>query len=368
MEKLKKRIIIIASISIIFSIIVLIGYFGSKNKPATKNLIEESRESDENTPLPIVGDNKQGSLTQGQSSSIFQNTEKNIYKPLFDQRFLYLNFDYPNLYLYDYSDEVIKVINLKDDVYKEIYRIGGLRNAFFSPDNSKIIIDNGQLSFLDLKTDKLFNLPSSVKNFVFTNKDLVVYFNNNKNFSYLAYFKDGEIIKIRNLGILEPEFIFTPDNKILIYQSKISAPVFSLNLDFPSPSLSVFLEEANNYSLLLEKQDKKLLFISNEEGSKIINVDNKETIFSFNWQTIKEKCSFDKVLVCAIPSNFDVNNWHLFGESYDEKIIIFDPQKKEVIKEINLNTKFDILNPFLFDSKLIFVNRIDSKIYSLKVD
>ncbi|GIW65119.1 MAG: hypothetical protein KatS3mg093_098 [Candidatus Parcubacteria bacterium] len=364
---INKKIITIIIIAIIFVFIVFVGYFASRNKNVSDNFIEKKKEEDKKALLPITNiEEKNANDQSNQSLSSTAGTSKNVPQQLLKENVFYLGIVYPELYVYDYDNEVIKVINLKEDTYKEIYRASNVQKAYLSPFGSKIIIDDGRFNLLDLATDKLFNLSSAVKNFVFTDKDLIVYVNNDEGSSYLGYFKDGEIKKIRNLGIMEPEFIFIPGGKILIYQHKNSAPVFLLDLT-SSKVLSIFLEPANNYSLLLNNFNKKLLFVSSAQGSKIINLDNKETLFSFDWQTVKEKCTFDRLLICAVSSNFDVDDWYLLGENYDNKIVIFDPEKKEIVKEISLASGFDVLAPTLFDSKIIFANRLNSKIYSLEI-
>ena len=80
---------------------------------------------------------------------------------------------------------------------------------------------------------------------------------------------------------------------------------------------------------------------------------------------IKEKCTFNDILICAIPynlENLDKDYWRLLKPSYDEKIIIYNPKNDE-IKEINLEDKFDIIKPHLTEKGIVFVNRNDNKIY-----
>lgn len=361
----KRKIIIIAGIPIIFLIIVLIGYFASRNKQQAEKFVEPVSQKPTNTPVPLT-EKTEGNKQSGTGTLSFTSPEgqKISYSPLFDQEMYYLDLDYPNLYTYDYTDAVVKVFNLEDETYKEIYKIIDFQKAIFSPDKSKMVVQAGSdLSLLDINTDKLFLLPSMVKKFVFADKDLIVYLSNNKDLSYLAYFREGKTNKIRDLGILDPELLFIGNNKILLYQKSNSYPVFLLDLKSPA-NINLFLEEDTNYSLLVNKK-QNLLFVSSENGSKVIDLKNKEVKFNFPWKTAKEKCSFDDFLVCAVNSNFNFNSWYTLGENYDEKIVIFDPEKNEVVKEINLGGKVDILTPKLIKDRVIFWNRLDSKIYSL---
>lgn len=360
-----RKIIIIIAIPIIFIIIILIGYFASRNKEQTEKIIEPISQKPINNPVPLTKKTNRGKQDEIDTSPISLPTNQKIsYSPLFDQEMYYLDLDYPNLYVYDYNDFVVKIFNLEDETYKELYKIFDFQRAVLSPDKSKIIVQAGSdLNLLDLNTDKLFLLPSMVRKFVFSDKDLIVYVNDNKEISYLAYFRNGKTVKIRDLGILDPEIIFISNNKILLYQKNSRYPVFLLDLKSPT-NLNLFLEADTNYSLLINK-NQNLLFVSSENNSKIIDLNNKQTKFNFPWKTAKEKCSFDKFLICAVNYNFNFNSWYILGENFDEKIIVFDPEKNEIIKEIDLGGKIDVLIPKLVKDKIIFWNRLDSKIYSL---
>lgn len=362
---MSKRKIIIAGIPIIFLVIVFIGYFASRNKQQAEKFVEPTSQKPTNTPIPLT-EKTEGNKLNGTGTLSFASPEgqKISYSPLFDQEMYYLDLDYPNLYVYDYNDAVVKVFNLEDETYKEIYKIIDFQKAFFSPDKSKMVVQAGSdFNFLDINTDKLYLLPSMVKKFVFTDKDLIVYFNNNKELSYLAYFRDGNISKIRDLGILDPELLFIGNNEILLYQKNNNYPVFLLDLKSPA-NLNLFLEADTNYSLLVNRKQNSL-FVSSENGSKVIDLKNKEVKFNFPWKTAKEKCSFDDLLICAVNTNFNFNSWYTLGVNYDEKIVIFDPEKNEIVKEVSLGGKVDVLTPKFVKDKIIFWNRLDSKIYSL---
>ncbi|MCS7200606.1 MAG: hypothetical protein NZ822_00390 [Patescibacteria group bacterium] len=366
----KKKIIIIGGIALllIFIIIVLIGYFGSRNNKSTP-FIERGSNEDKNIPTPILGedDKRQDQKTNGDSKLVDITQQKSIFQPVINEAVFYLDLDYPNLYVYDYDDAVIKVINLEDETYQELYKVIDFQKAFLSPDKSKMVIRVDRLNLINIKDDKLYTLPGTTKNFVFTDKDLIIHYNDDKSISYLAYFREGKITKIRNLGILNAELNFLPPDKILIYQKRGTSPVFILNIKSPS-FLSLFLEPAENYSLLVSQSNKDLIFVSNQNGSRIIDFKTRENRFNFDWRTVQEKCTFDRFLVCAVSNNFDFDNWYLMGENYDNKVVVFDPEKNEIVKEIEIEVKVDMIRPKLVNSKIIFWNRLDAGIYAMKID
>lgn len=366
-----KILILIAVIFILVSSVVFVGYLRKKSQPEGPKTAEVEKEGEiKPSPLPIK--ETQPPLPIISPTPIIQpettSTLPRFYKSLFNNPLLYLDLDYPLLYIYDPQEGIIKYLDLENEIYKEIYKIYDLKDVHISPDKLKIILEtNSGLFLLDLKSDTLKRLPILTKNFAFTSQDLIIYINNESNLSYLAYFRDGKIEKIRNLGILEPEIVSLKDS-LLLYEK--NSPVFLLNLKSPE-ILKIFLETKEEYSLLPNKS-QNLVFVSFKDKnwqSMVMDL-NKKIKISFSWGTAKEKCSFDDVLVCAIPYNlgdFSLEDWKLFKPNYDEKLIIYNPTNNQ-LKEINLEEKFDIVRPKLTPLGLIFWNRLDAKFYLIETE
>jgi hypothetical protein len=359
---MKKRIIILIIVLTVILGLVIVGYFRSKKqeKEKTPGAVEVPQKE---TPTPIpVTEEKQIQPTT--TVTITAPSETKPYQTLFEKSFLYIDLDYPLLYVYDPQSQVIKYLNLEDETYKEIVKVSDLRNAWLSEDKTKIIIftDKG-FTLIDLKTDSIYNLSPFVKNFVFT-PETWLYLNDGKRISYLAKFQNGKTTKIRDLGILNPEFVLVK-NGILIYEK--NSPLFFL--EFKNPSVLKIFFDGQFFDALTNK-NKDLIFLVLKENdvwqSKIIDLD-KKTKYSFSWATYKEKCSFDEVLVCTLPKNFDPQNWSMLSPSYDEKIIVYNPKNDE-IKEINLEEKFDFIKPKLTPLGIIAWDRLSAKFYLLKLD
>jgi hypothetical protein len=359
MKNKKLFIIIIIAIIIIISL-AIIGYLRSKKQEKLPGAIEVPREGIP-APIPITGE---GQIPTTSAPVPSPTTPTKPYQSLFNQSFIYLDLDYPLLYVYDIQNQVIKYLNLEDETYKEIVKVFGLKNAWLSEDKTKIIIltDKG-FSLTDLKTDSIYNLSPFVKNFVFT-PETWLYLNDGKRISYLAKFQNGKTTKIRDLGILNPEFTLLK-NGMLIYEK--NSPIFLS--EFKDPLILKIFSEGE-FSDALTNKNKDLIFLVFKENdrwqSKIIDL-NKKTKYSFSWATSKEKCSFDEVLVCALPANFDPESWSMLKPSYDTKIIIYNPKNDE-IKEINLEEKFDFVKPKLAPLGIITWDRLSRKFYLLKSD
>ena len=356
-------------IGLIILVIVIIGigfagYFKNKQKQErknvfTKNILQEKGQIIP-SPLPVVPIPQQGAKQPLTSET------QSPYSLLFKEEYLYIDLSYPLLYVYDLNSRVIKYFNLENQTFQEIYRSPLIEEVVLSSDKKNLVFKTRRgFNFLNLNNDSLYKLPQFTKNLIFTPKGLVIYINNNKNISYLAFYEDGRVKKIRNLGILNPR-LESLKNSLLIYEK--NSPVFLLDLTNPN-DFSVFLEAKPYYSLLTNK-DKTLIFVSFKDKnwqSQIITPNN-EVKFNFSWGTVREKCSFDEVLICAIPmnlENFSPDLWLLKEPTYDEKLIIYNP-KNNKIKEIKLEDKFDIVRPKLTPLGIIFWNRLDAKFYLIE--
>jgi len=360
---MKKRILILVIILIVILGLVIIGYFKSKKqekKPNEPGIIEVPQKETP-TPIPVLQEKQIQPTTTPPTTAA---SAAKPYQSLFKESFLYLDLDYPLLYVYDTQSQVIKYLNLEDETYKEIVKVSDLKNAWISEDKTKIIIFTTKgFALVDLKTDNIYNLSPFVQNFVFT-PETWFYLNDGKRISYLAKFQNGKITKIRNLGILNPEFAVLK-NGILIYEK--NSPLFLL--EFKNPSVLKIFFDGQFFDTLTNKNKDLIFFVFKENEvwqSKIIDL-NKKTKYSFSWATYKEKCSFDEVLVCALPKNFDAENWSMLSTNYDEKIIVYNPKNDE-IKEINLEEKFDFIKPKLTPLGIMAWDRLSMKFYLLKLD
>lgn len=360
---MNKRLVLGLLVLIIIVVIVFIGYLRNKQIREKETAFQEGGQL---TPSPIP--TPALPLSQSQElpfPGVQQPLSQTSYPFLFKEEFIYIDLFYPLLYVYDPNFGVIKYLDLENETYKEIYKAPLIEEAVISSDkNSLVFKTETEFNFLDLKKDVLYKLPIFTKNFVFTPQGLVIYINN-QDVSYLAFYQDGQTKKIKNLGILRPKFE-SLKNSLLIYED--NSPVFLLDLKNPN-NFSMFLEAKPNYSLLANKE-QNLIFVSFKDKfwqSQIINL-NKNVKFAFPWGTIKEKCSFDDVLVCAVPSsldNFSPSLWLKKEPNYDEKLVIYNP-KDGKLKEVKLETPLDIVKPKLTPLGIVLWNRLDARFYLIK--
>lgn len=321
-----------------------------------------------------------------QSTSVKESTKKEpLVRLLINAPFGFAEIDYPNLYGYDYTNKSVKIFNLKDKTYKDLYSNSSIDFVALSPLKRFLVFRERDSNFpvfylLDLKKDKIYPLDIFIKKIIWEkNDELVYYFSNNSMVNYIGKIQFDisglKNIKIIDTGALNPEFKFF-SNKILLASEK-NSPLFLI--DSKTTERKILLSEKKYVSFL---SNEKLIFASYVDQnwkSAIINASG-QIIKSFNWGTFKEKCLFSStsqkteknILVCGVPKIQSAvglpDNWFDLRQNFEDKIIIIDTNKINEIKEIDIGDNFDVLSPQLTPVGIIFTNRIDSKVYLVPIE
>lgn len=278
--------------------------------------------------------------------------------------------DYPILKTLFIQEGVIREINLESNSYLEIFRNPSLTEIHFSPQGTKAIIrfrNNPEYFFLDPENDLLLSLPASVNNFVFLDdNNVLLYQNNNSAISSLILWNINNMITLKDLGVLNPEFTRLSKYQVLIYEKPISGlktPVFLYDIRNPKIIKQV-LPPKYNYSIIASKNGD-YIFVNYQEGDKLLSDlynSNFLKVASFSWGTIKEKCTFDDILVCAVPkNNISMQSWYQLESVSEDKIITFNPKTKELREIFDLN--LDALQPYLTKMELFFIYRLNHKLF-----
>ena len=339
---------------------------------------EEVEESLKEFPIEVpIEENKSYETKEDNTSSIYEATsseekiiENNVKTPklLYEKILLYPEIDYPFIYAYDPESKTIKELNLEDKTYKELYKEKDIQFLSFSEDKSKILFKKlSDFYLLDIPKDKLEKLPKTVKRAFWYKNDLYTYILTPET-SYVALFKN-DLEKFIDVYILNPDFEVL-ENGILVYENLRYTYSSPLILITKNKEKKVLLDNAFNLSLISNKRD--LVFASLFEKnwkSYLIDI-NGNKLKEFNFGTLKEKCTFDNLLICGVPKNqagSDPIKWYYYKENFEDRIIIFDYKKNE-LKYFDLNGKFDILKPKLTPLGIVFLNRFDNKLYVIPIE
>lgn len=296
--------------------------------------------------------------------------EENVKKPilLFEKILLYPIIEYPYLYGYDPESKTIKEINLVDKTYKELYKGEGIKTLSFSDDKNGILFKkDNSFYYLDILNDKLERLPSTIKTAFWYKNNLYGYILT-ENSSYLANLKKN-FEKIDDLYILNPKFE-SLKNGFLVYEDLRYSYNSPLILIENNKSKKILFENATNLSVITNKDDLIFISLSEKEWKSYLLDKNGVKLKEFNFGTLKEKCTFEKILICGVPKNqniTDPTNWYYYRENFSDRLVIFDPQNN-TLKYFDLDKNYDILNPTLTPLGVIFLNRFDSKLYQVAVE
>ena len=358
----------------LFLIILISGaiFLYKELKPKKPESIKESLE--ENIPEEQISTQTEGELTpiseEESTTSEITSLQNNIKTPklLYEKILLYPEIDYPFIYAYDPESKTIKEINIEDKTYKEFYKSGDIQFLSFSEDKTKILFKKSQDYYLlDTINDKLEKLPKSTKKAFWNKNDLYLYILTPEA-SYISLYRKG-IEKFVDLYILNPDFDIL-DNGILVYENlryNYSTPLILID---KTKTKKLLLENSLNLSIISNKKD--LIFASLFEKawkSYLINR-NGNKLKEFNFGTLKEKCTFENILICGVPKNQTISDpakWYYFKENFEDRIVIFDPKKNE-LKYFDLNGKYDVLKPKLTSLGIIFLNRFDNKLYVIPIE
>lgn len=323
--------LLIIVLSLIFLILVFIGYF--KNKQ-----IKETHVSSVSVNIAL---NPNSNLVSSEEK------EKNLVKPILPGRYLYINLVYPKLYAYNLDQNLVQIINLETKERIPLYRVSGLTQAQLSDDQKKLLFYRAKTSswyLLDLEKDQLIKFPSLVKKAILTPEGVLLFLQDKKSRLEMFDYENKRRTKIKDLDFKDPNLVFFNQVWIFIYESQKSSKVFLLDLAEPK-NLKVFLNKEDKYSILTNRD---LIFVSNSDKSQMINFE-REVIKTFNWKANPENCSFKDLLICGLGS----------------KIFVYDPQSQKE-KEIDLKNNFNVNFPFLTPIGLILLNGLDSQFYIIK--
>lgn len=356
MIKAVRKVFIILILIILFSFVFFI-YRELKPKAPEEIRLDEVIEEDREKVDEITSSNE-----------LIQQT--NTKKPtlLFEKILLYPEIDYPFIYAYDPESRTIKEINLEDKTYKEFYKKENIKNISFSNDKTKVVFKLGDVYYLlDILKDKIEKLPRNVKK-IFWNEGILYAYILTNDSSYLAILRKT-LEPFIDLYILNPEFDVIEEG-ILVFENLKYTYSSPLILITNKKEKKILLENGYNLSVISNKRN--LIFISlleKEWKSYLLDSDGNK-LKEFNFGTLKEKCTFEKLLVCGVPldqSISDLPKWYYYKIDFTDRLVIFDPSKNE-LRYFDLDGKYDILKPSITPLGVIFLNRFDNKLYVVPIE
>ncbi|MCS7183859.1 MAG: hypothetical protein NZ866_00745 [Patescibacteria group bacterium] len=365
--KIIKKIFIILGAIVLISLIFLFSREYFVKKPEKTIPLER-----EETEIIQEEKNEQLSLQEQEEKTTLSETSTEVIskKPilLFDFPLLFPFINYPNVYAYDPQSKTIRAYNLEEKTYEELYQEENVSYALFSENENLFFVKlKNRFYLIDKLKDKKYSLPYFTQR-VFFNKNIpYVFISSLSGNNYLAKFEEKEE-KIIDVYILNPDIDFLEDGFLIAENLKFtfSSPLYFKN----SKEIKVLVPPKSFLTFLSNKKD--LIYVSYLDNTwKSFLIDkNGNYEKEFNFGTLKEKCTFNELLICGISRNQDysqIENWYYLKNSFFDDLIIYNPLNNN-FQVIKLDGDFDILQPQLTPLGIIFFNRLDAKLYLLTKD
>lgn len=292
------------------------------------------------------------------------SSKENIVSPIkyFDFPLAFIKVDYPYLYAYDLTSKTIREYNLDSKTYKELYKAPNINFISYSKDfNSFLIKEKGGYYYLDLLKDKKIKLPLEITEVLWKDFDPYFIVNGINSYSYIATIKNNEINKIFDLFLLNADFDYIDDG-FIVYDKNRFSPIIKIK---NNGEKEFIYEKVNNISLITNKKDLVFVSVLDKTWSSFIIDKNGKELVKFNFGTLKEKCWFGNILICAVPLDQKIESyseWYNLKINFTDRLIFYNPYSGQ-ITNLNIAGNFDILNPQLTEKGLFFINRYDSLLY-----
>ena len=214
-------------------------------------------------------------------------------------------------------------------------------SAAFSPDSQKIAYINGAgLQILDLQTKKI-----------------------------------TEVQKMSQVGF---KLAWIRDNQLLFYESPSADTSTSMYLfDLSSKTIKLIVDGENGVDIKWSKNGNLGIKLSSfQRIPKLSLVDElANTIVNMTFKTVPEKCVFDsQKIYCGIPQNIRQgivlpDNFYKKADYFIDDIYMLDLPTGKITKLFDGNeVALDAVDLKIKDNALLFINRYDQKVYSLRLD
>ncbi|GIW65800.1 MAG: hypothetical protein KatS3mg094_319 [Candidatus Parcubacteria bacterium] len=356
---------------IAFVILIYKEYFIKKPEKTIfleepESTIKEEESIKESRDLPSLTSTLENIIS---TTSLTETTKKPIL--LFDFPLISPNINYPEVYAYDPQSKTVRTYNIEDKSYKELYKDENIIYALFpSNNNDRFFIKSKNVFYLiDRLKDKKYSLNYLTQKVFFYQNTPYLFISGLTTNGYLAKFQDNET-RFMDIFILNPDIDFLT-NGILIAENLKYSPASPLYLKKMNKSIELIFPPKRYLSFITNKND--LVFASFIENSwKSLLIDGRNNVISkeFTFGTIKEKCTFEELLICGVPKDQGFNkieNWYYLKSSFNDNLIIYDPQK-DFFQVVKIDGDFDIIQPKLTPLGIIFYNRNDAKLYFINKD
>ncbi|MBI4992413.1 MAG: hypothetical protein HZB99_04315 [Candidatus Harrisonbacteria bacterium] len=364
---MKKYLKILAVLIIIAAVVWLIYSFFYKT-PAVQKLVSGIFPSGKPVPERTVPEGQSAkpkfySITQAPIFDYWINSQNNaVY---------YLNEFGQVIRFSDNSEELVNSRTLTKLNRVEASNDGSFGLAKFNFPNSPIF------AIFDTTSTNWQPLPAGTISAAWSPNSPELLFADDKSLNIFNIIKQ-KFDKILDLSQKEVEIAWVSSTTALLS----TPPTFELNsslwlLNLTQKNLAPLIQDENGLTLRWFKNSDLGIKLFNKEGKVYLSLINKDgaTQETFSFLTLPSKCLIDKLKIyCAVPKNINPevrwpDDYYKKAVYFDDALYLIDLESRQTIKlEIGSEIIFDAEHLELHQDSLLFKNRLDGKLYGLRLE
>ncbi len=276
------------------------------------------------------------------------------------------------------AGQIFKANLGKDNLIYET-NLNNLRKIIPSPSGSQVLLGFGkpwelQFSVYNLAKNEFIPLPLEIKQAVFSPDEkkllVLVKTETSSNLEIFDLTDKTSKVLIKDFALKDLNFNWLTSEYIYFYGKPSSIAEAIWRYDLKNKKLSQITPEEPE--LLVKFLSSSSILKSQNKKTRLINLDG-EIVGSFDYYILPQKCGIsDNLLCCFVPKTSIKNRVesYLKQEFYsDDNLHCFD--LKKIGKKMELVKSFsgiDASNVTILGETIYFKNRVDSKIYSTKLD
>jgi len=323
-----------------------------------------------------------GELTSEQPASEGQLVKPKFYAitqtPIFDY---WVNSQNNSIYYLDEFGQVIRISNNSEEQVNS-RTLAKLNKIEASSDGSyglaKFNFPNSPIfAIFDTPTNSWQPLPTGTISAAWSSNSPELLFADDKSLNIFDVTKQ-KISKILDLSQKELEIAWVSSSTAL-FSTQSSAELESSlwSLDLIQKNLKPLIQNEAGLTLKWFKNSEFGLKLFNKEGTAYLNlIDHSGKILeTFNFMTFPSKCLVDKLKIyCAVPKNINPevrwpDDYYKKSVYFDDALYLIDLEAGETIELVTgSETIIDAEHLELYQDSLLFKNRLDGKLYGIRLE
>lgn len=297
----------------------------------------------------------------------------------------WLNTKTNSIYAINYLGQILKLSGDESELVSG-QALNNLNSISVSPDGSKII---AKFNYPELPTFSMYDtiskiwkpLPKNVISAAWSpNSEQIAYLDNSGKSGKLAILtvssnKTQEVAKMTQKNM---DLAWIKPDEIIFYQpfyNESPSSMWAINISKKTVK-SIFKDEIGLDIIWSKTDDLGLKLTNNAQAPKLSLIDKLGNALSdISFVTLPEKCSIEQMKIyCGVPQSKPAEGIILPDDFYKKSFYSKDDIYMIDLGSGNVNSLFngdqmavDVYHPIPENGKLLFINRFDNNLYSVKL-